>query len=323
MNDNEGNNEFPSTGMIMNAILRKQKELPWIFGKVMEKEGITDDEPPTIAGDDIKKEIFRKMFGKEEFDEDITDDESSISANNEETLEINDEQEVVFEEEEAKKSTTKYGSSALTKKRILNIEEQEKNTTYSWNPTSFKEAFTYRSKSQSKKSEKDFLIWSGERMKIFNQSKQSNLPRTKVLPKFKITIKPKNVSEEIKEDKPNNEESLSMTGKIGISIPSLNGEQDNMELKDATKTSDEESQNIGRELINPISPYNGARSNDTLDDAIEVTEENSENFNLLNIEEELHTSIPPTGEVGLKISGNKTLKLIPTLQQRSKLPCRA
>ena len=106
MSDNEGNNEFPSTGMIMNAILRKQKELPWIFGKVMEKEGITDDEPPTIAGDDIKKEIFRKMFGKEEFDEDITDDESSTSANNEETLEINDEQEVVFEEEEAKKSTT-------------------------------------------------------------------------------------------------------------------------------------------------------------------------------------------------------------------------
>ena len=179
MFDDEGSNDFPSTGMIMNAILRKQKELPWIFGKVMEKEGITDDEPPTIAGDDIKKEIFRKMFGKEEFDEDITDDESSTSANNEETLEINDEQEVVFEEEEAKKSTTNDGSSALTNKRILNIEEQEKNTTYSWNPTSIKETFTYRSKSQSKKSEKDFLIWSGERMKIFNQNKQSNLSKKK------------------------------------------------------------------------------------------------------------------------------------------------
>merc|ERR1712173_577951 len=116
MFDDEGSNEFPSTGMIMNAILSKQRELPWIFGNIMEKEDITDDEPSTTAEDNIKKEIFRKMFGKEEFEEDITDDEFSTSANNEETLEINDEQEVVFEEEEAKKSTTNDGSSALTNK---------------------------------------------------------------------------------------------------------------------------------------------------------------------------------------------------------------
>merc|ERR1739842_65688 len=94
-----------------------------------------------------------------------------------------------------------------------------------------------------------------------------------------------------------------------------------MELNDATKVSDEKSQIIGEELINPTPPFTGERSNDALENAIEVTEENSANFNLLNIEEEVTTSIPPTGEVGLKISGNKTLKLIPTLQQRSKLPC--
>ena len=100
MFDDEGNNDFPSTGTIMNAILRKQRELPWIFGNVMEKEGITDDEPSATAEDDIKKEIFRKMFGKEEFEEDITDDESSTSTKDDEAPEINDEQEVVFEEKE-------------------------------------------------------------------------------------------------------------------------------------------------------------------------------------------------------------------------------
>ena len=187
MFDAEGINEFPSTGMIMDAILRKQRELPWIFGNVMKKEGITDDEPSTTAGDDIKREIFRKMFGKEEFEEDITDDESSTSTKNEEAHETVDEQEVVFEEEETKKITTDDGSSVLTNKRTLksNIEDQEKNTTYSWPPTSSKEAFTYRSRSQSKKSEKDFLIWSGERMKIFNQNKYSNLSKKKVTPKPK------------------------------------------------------------------------------------------------------------------------------------------
>ena len=212
MFDAEGTNEFPSTGMIMNAILRKQRELPWIFGNVMKKEGTTDDEPSTTAGDDIKREIFRKMFGKEEFEEDITDDESSTSTKDEEALKTNDEQEVVFEEKEQKKSTTEDGSSVLTNKRTLksNIEEQEKHTTYSWPPTSFKETFTYRSRSQSKKSEKDFFIWSGERMKIFNQNKYSNLPNKKVVPKPKITIKPKNVIEEIEENNSNNEESFNM-----------------------------------------------------------------------------------------------------------------
>ena len=42
MFDDEGSNDFPSTGMIMDAILRKQRELPWIFGNVREKEGITN-----------------------------------------------------------------------------------------------------------------------------------------------------------------------------------------------------------------------------------------------------------------------------------------
>ena len=37
-------------------------------------------------------------------------------------------------------------------------------------------------------------------------------------------------------------------------------------------------------------------------------------------EEEGEASIPPIGEVGVKISGYKTLNFIPTLQQRSKLP---
>ena len=86
-----------------------------------------------------------------------------------------------------------------------------------------------------------------------------------------------------------------------------------MELNNATKMSDEESQDIGEESINPIPLFNGERSNDTLENAIEVTEENSANFNLLNIEEEIITSIPPLGEVGLKFSGNKTLKFIPTI----------
>ena len=139
MSNDEGSNEFPSTGMIMNAILSKQRELPWIFGNMMEKEDINDDEPSTTPEDNIKREIFRKMFGKEEFEEDITDDESSTSANNEEALDINDKQEVVFEEEETKKITTDDGSSVLTNKRThkSNIEEQEKHTTYSWPPTFF------------------------------------------------------------------------------------------------------------------------------------------------------------------------------------------
>ena len=101
MFDNEGE-EFPSTGKIRSAILRKQRELPWIFGNVMNKEGTTNDEPSTTAGDDIKREIFRKMFGKEEFEEDITDDESTTSAKDDEALKTVDEQEVVFEEKRTK-----------------------------------------------------------------------------------------------------------------------------------------------------------------------------------------------------------------------------
>ena len=119
MFDEEENNDFPSAGTIMGAILRKQRELPWIFGNIMEREGITEDEPSATAGDDIKREIFKKMFGKEEFEEDITDDESSTSTKDDEALEINVEQEVVFEEKEQKKSTTDDGSSVLPNKRTL------------------------------------------------------------------------------------------------------------------------------------------------------------------------------------------------------------
>ena len=49
MFDEEENNDF-SAETIMGAILRKQRELPWIFGKRMEKEGITEDEPSTTTG---------------------------------------------------------------------------------------------------------------------------------------------------------------------------------------------------------------------------------------------------------------------------------
>jgi hypothetical protein len=105
--------------------------------------------------------------------EDIADDEFSTPTKDDEALEINDEQEVVFEEKKMKKDTADDGPSILTNKRTpkSNIEEQKENTTYSWPSTSVREAFTYRSRSQSKKSENDFLIWSEERMKIFNQNK--------------------------------------------------------------------------------------------------------------------------------------------------------
>ena len=82
MFDDEGSNNFPSTGMIMNAILKKQRELPWIFGKRMGKEGTADDGPSTTTEDktlkdDTKKEIFKKIFGKEGTEEDTADDGSS------------------------------------------------------------------------------------------------------------------------------------------------------------------------------------------------------------------------------------------------------
>ena len=227
MFDEEENNDF-SAETVMGAILRKQRELPWIFGNRMEKEGITEDEPSTTTEDDIKKEIFKKIFGKEEFEEDTTEDGSSISTKDEETPEINDNQEKIFEEQ--KKSTTEDGSSIKERTLKSNIEEQEKHTTYSWPPTSLKETFTYRSRSQSKKSEKDFFIWSGERMKIFNQNKHSNLPRKKVVQKPMISDKPKNAIEKIEEDEPTNKKSLSISRNKGVSIPPLNGAE-NMKLK--------------------------------------------------------------------------------------------
>ena len=42
MFDEEENNDF-SAETIMGAILRKQRELPWIFGKKRAKEGTADD----------------------------------------------------------------------------------------------------------------------------------------------------------------------------------------------------------------------------------------------------------------------------------------
>ena len=70
----------------------------------------------------------------------------------------------LFGIKEQKKSTTMNGSSVSTKGKNTfrdNIKEQEKNTTYSWPPTSS----TYKKKSQSRtnKSEEGFSNWTGIR----------------------------------------------------------------------------------------------------------------------------------------------------------------
>ena len=132
MFDEEENNTDFSAENFLGAILRKEREMSRIFGNRRAKEDTTKNGPSTSTKDE----------------EVLKDDLKN--------------QEKIFEYEELKKDTTKNGASISTKdKKLLknDIEEQEKNTTYSWPPTSFKEAFTCRSRSQSKKSEKDFLIW--------------------------------------------------------------------------------------------------------------------------------------------------------------------
>ena len=73
------------------------------------------------------------------------------------------------------KYTTKNGASISTKdkKPLKNdIEEQEKNTTYSWPPTSSKRRYTYKEKSQKRYNKSDSSISSffENRMKNFHKS---------------------------------------------------------------------------------------------------------------------------------------------------------
>ena len=102
MFDEEENNTDFSAENFLGAILRKQREMPWIFGNKRAKEDTTENGSSTSTKD---KKALKDDIKK---------------------------QEKIFEDEEFKKDTSKNGSSISTKdKKSLknNIEEKEKNPT--------------------------------------------------------------------------------------------------------------------------------------------------------------------------------------------------
>ena len=88
----EGNDSDFSTETFMGAILRKQREMPWIFGNVRAKEDTADDGSSTST---------------KKAKEDTTDDGSSTST----LKDVIENQEKNSGSEESKKDTTKNGSS--------------------------------------------------------------------------------------------------------------------------------------------------------------------------------------------------------------------
>ena len=78
MFDEEENNSDFSAERFMGAILRKQREMPWIFGNVRAKEDTTDDGSSTSTLKDII-ENQEKISRSEELKKDTTKNGSSSS----------------------------------------------------------------------------------------------------------------------------------------------------------------------------------------------------------------------------------------------------
>ena len=131
MIDEEEHNTDFSAENFLGAILRKEREVSRILGARRAKEDITKNESSTSSN------------GKKVLTEDLNCHEKTL------------------EDEETMKYATKTGASISTKdkKPLKNdIEEQEKNSTYSWPPTSSKRRYTYEEISQKRYNKSDSSI---------------------------------------------------------------------------------------------------------------------------------------------------------------------
>ena len=142
MIDEEEHNTDFSAENFLGAILRKEREVSRILGARRAKEDITKNESSTSSN------------GKKVLTEDLNCHEKTL------------------EDEETMKYATKTGASISLKdtKPLKNdIEEQEKNSTYSWPPSSLKKRYTYEEISQKRYNKSDSSISSffKNRMKNF------------------------------------------------------------------------------------------------------------------------------------------------------------
>ena len=109
----EGNDSDFSAEIFMGAILRTQREMPWIFGNVRAKEDTTDDGPSTSTKK-AKEDTY--VYGSSTSAlKDVTENQEKPSGNEETKEDINkNESSFSFTTRKTKEDTNENGSSTST-----------------------------------------------------------------------------------------------------------------------------------------------------------------------------------------------------------------